>query len=96
MTGAARAWWRHHPAQYALEFATPFLQSTMRKRPFLVLGAAAGVGAMLVFARPWRVVSATTVLVGLVKSSQLSGVVLSALSGAQGWYDEQTGRMTRR
>ena len=56
----------------------------------------AGIGAMLVFARPWRVVSATTVLVGLVKSSQLSGVVLSALSGAQGWYDEQTGRMTRR
>ena len=48
MSGAARAWWRHHPAQLALEMATPTLQSTLRKRPFLVLGVSAGVGALLV------------------------------------------------
>lgn len=96
MTGAARAWWGHHPAQYALEFAMPFLQSTIRKRPFLVLGASAGLGALLVVARPWRVVSATTLLVGLVKSTQLSGVMMSALAGAQSWFGEQTGRMSNR
>ena len=96
MTGAARAWWRNHPAQYVLEFATPFLQSTMRKRPFLVLGCSAGLGALLVVARPWRVVSATTLLAGLVKSSQLSGIMMSSLSGAQSWFAEQTGRMSNR
>lgn len=92
MTGAARAWWRHHPAQFALELATPVLQSTMRKRPFLVLGAAAGIGVLLVVTRPWRVISVGTLLLAIVKSSQLSGVVMSALAGAQGWHEEQEGR----
>jgi hypothetical protein len=88
MRGAARAWWRHHPAQFALEMATPVLQSEMRKRPFLVLGAAAGIGALLVVTRPWRVISVGTLLVAIVKSSQLSGVVMSAVAGAQGWHED--------
>lgn len=92
MSAAARTWWRHHPAQMALEMATPTLQSTLRKRPFLVLGISAGVGAMLVVTRPWRLISLTTLVVAIVKSSQLSGVVMSALSDAQGWQAQQEGR----
>ena len=92
MSSAARAWWNHHPAQMAVELATPALQSYMRKRPFQVLALSAGVGALLVVTRPWRLISVTTLVVAIVKSSQLSGVVMSALSDAQGWHEQQRGR----
>ena len=92
MSSAARAWWNHHPAQMAVELATPALQSYMRKRPFQVLALSAGVGALLVVTRPWRLISVTTLVVAVVKSSQLSGVVMSALSDAQGWHEQQRGR----
>jgi hypothetical protein len=52
-----------------------------------VLGASALVGAALVVTRPWRVISVTTLLIAIVKSSQLTGVVMSALSDAQDWAD---------
>ena len=52
----------------------------------------AGVGALLVVTRPWRLVSLTTLVVAVVKSSQLSGVVMSALADAQGWHEQQQGR----
>jgi hypothetical protein len=92
LSGAARAWWRHHPAQMALEMASPALQSYMRRKPFQVLAISAGVGALLVVTRPWRLISLTTLVVAIVKSSQLSGVVMSALSDAQGWHAQQQGR----
>ncbi|MDB5941118.1 MAG: hypothetical protein JWQ13_684 [Ramlibacter sp.] len=92
LSGAARSWWRHHPAQMALEMASPALQSYMRRKPFQVLAISAGVGALLVVTRPWRLISLTTLVVAIVKSSQLSGVVMSALSDAQGWHAQQQGR----
>ena len=92
MSSAARAWWSHHPAQLALEMATPSLQSYMRRRPFQVLALSAGVGVLLVVTRPWRLISVTTLVVAIVKSSQLSGVVMSAVADAQGWQRQQQGR----
>ena len=92
MSSAARAWWSHHPAQMAVELATPALRSYLRKRPFQVLALSAGVGALLVVTRPWRLISVTTLVVAIVKSSQLSGVVMSALSDAKGWHEQQRGR----
>ena len=92
ISSAAQAWWRHHPAQMAVEMATPALQSYMRRRPFQVLAVSAGVGALLVVTRPWRLISLTTLVVAVVKSSQLSGVVMSALANAQGWNEQQRGR----
>ncbi len=92
VASAARVWWRHHPAQLAVEMATPALRSYMRKRPFQVLALSAGVGALLVVTRPWRLVSLTTLVVAIVKSSQLSGVVMSVLSDTRGWQSQQQGR----
>jgi hypothetical protein len=92
VSGAARTWWRHHPAQMAVEMATPALRSYMRRRPFQVLALSAGVGALIVVTRPWRLISLTTLVVAVVKSSQLSGVVMSALSDAQGWQEQRRGR----
>ncbi|GAC1602465.1 MAG: hypothetical protein NVS3B2_06130 [Ramlibacter sp.] len=92
MASTARAWWEHHPAQMALEMASPVLSKAMRKRPFQILAVSAGIGALLVVTRPWRLVSLTTLVVAIVKSSQLSGVVMSALTDAQGWHAAQRGR----
>ncbi len=85
MSGAARAWWSHHPAHLIVEMATPSMQAYMRKRPFLVLGVAAGLGATLVLTRAWRLISLGTVVVALLKTSQFSGAVMSALSQVQDW-----------
>jgi hypothetical protein len=56
-----------------------------------VLGIAAGVGAALMLARPWRLISLTTVLIAVVKSSQLSGALMSALSAAGGSNERRPG-----
>ena len=77
---AAKTWWNHHPAQLAMELATPALQSYARRKPFQLLGISAAFGAALVLARPWRLVSLTSVLIAVVKSSQLTSVVMAALT----------------
>lgn len=75
-------WWRHHPAHMGLELATPLLETYARRKPLQLLGIAAVAGAVIVVARPWRLISATGLLVAVLKSSQLSGLVMSALSAA--------------
>lgn len=79
---AASAWWRHHPAHLGLELATPALSAYAGKKPLQYLGIAAAVGALVVIVRPWRLISVTGLLVAIAKSSQLSSVLLSALSAA--------------
>lgn len=82
VTHAGRIWWRHHPAHMALELATPSLSSYARRRPAVFIGAAMAIGAAAVLARPWKVISLTGLLVALAKSSQLSSLVMSAMSAA--------------
>lgn len=76
------AWWRDHPAHAGLELATPVLSSFAARSPVAYLGISALVGAACVIARPWRLISVTGLLVALLKSSQLSGLVLSAMSAS--------------
>jgi hypothetical protein len=45
-----------------------------------------------VIARPWRLISATGLLMALVKSSQLSGLIMSAMSAADDPGDRQPRR----
>lgn len=85
-------WWRHHPAHMVVELATPTLSQYARQKPLQFLGIAAAVGAALVLIRPWKLMSATGLLVALLKSSQLSSLVMSALTAA----DYQKGAARRR
>ena len=78
---AAQSYWRHHPARVGLQVATPLLSQFARKNPAAYLGIAAAAGAVVMIARPWRLVSVTGVLVALAKSPQIAGVVMSAMSG---------------
>lgn len=79
---AASAWWRHHPAHLGLELATPALSSYASRKPIQFLGIAAAVGAVVMIARPWRLISVTGLVVAVLKSSQLSSVIMSAMSAA--------------
>ena len=79
---AAGVWWRHHPAHMAVELAGPLVAAYAHRKPVQFVGMAALAGAALTFARPWRLISITTLVVAVLKSSQLSSLVLAALSAA--------------
>ena len=79
---AAGTWWRHHPAHMVVELATPAVSNYARRKPFPYLGMAAAAGALFVLARPWKLISLTGILIALLKSSQVSSLVMSALSAA--------------
>jgi len=66
------------------------------RKPAQFLGIAAAVGAVVMIAKPWRLISLTGVIVALVKSSQLSNVVMSAMSAADFHRDRPPMDRTRR
>jgi hypothetical protein len=82
LSHAVRTWWRYHPAHMAVELATPMMRSYARRKPVQLLAISVGLGAALTFARPWRLISVTTLLVALLKSSQLSHLFMAAMSAA--------------
>lgn len=77
---AVRIWWRHHPAQIAIDVARPVLSNYARENPLQLLGIAAGAGAAVVLVRPWRLVSMTGLLFATIKSTEFTGLLLSLLS----------------
>ena len=79
---AASTWWRYHPAHMGLELATPALSAFAERKPMQYLGVAAAIGAVVIIARPWRLISVGGLLMAVARSSQLSSVLLSALSAA--------------
>lgn len=74
-----RAWWRSQPAHLALELGQPVFEKYARAHPLKVLALAAGAGAVLALARPWRLISVTGVLVAALKSAQLSSLASDVL-----------------
>jgi hypothetical protein len=89
---AAGGWWRYHPAHMAVDLASPLMRSYARRKPWQLLGIAAAAGVALTLARPWRLISLTTLAVALLKSSQLSSLVMAAMSAADYRKDEDRPR----
>lgn len=79
---AVRTWWRYHPAHMAVDLATPLMRGYARRKPGQLLLISLGLGAALTFARPWKLISIGTLLVALLKSSQLSSLFMAAMSAA--------------
>lgn len=77
---AVRSWWYHHPASVAVELVRPLLGDYASAHPFKLLALSAGVGAAAVLVRPWRMVSVGSLALAGLKSSGLSGIVLSLLT----------------
>lgn len=86
---AAGVWWRHHPAHMAVELAGPLVAAYAHRKPLQFVGMAALAGAALTFARPWRLISLTTLLVALVKASNLPSILMAALSASDFARDHQ-------
>jgi hypothetical protein len=82
MKHAVKTWWRYHPAHMAVDIASPMLQAYAQRKPMHLLAISAGAGAVLMFARPWKIISLTTIAVAVLKSSQLSGLLMAAMSAA--------------
>lgn len=77
---AVSSWWYHHPASVAVELVRPILGDYASAHPFKLLALSAGVGAAAVLVRPWRMVSVGSLALAGLKSSGLSGIVLSLLT----------------
>ncbi|MGZ5182460.1 MAG: hypothetical protein ACXWC6_02805 [Ramlibacter sp.] len=81
-------WWRYHPAHVAVDIARPALASYARRKPAQYLGIAAAAGAVVFLLRPWKLISVTGVLLAVVKSPQVTGLVMSALSSGHNPADD--------
>lgn len=87
---ALDTWWRHHPAHMAVEIASPLMRNYARRKPVQLLGISLAAGAVLTLARPWRLISLTTLAIALLKSSHLPGLLMAAMSAAD--YPKDEGR----
>jgi len=77
---SVRAWWEFHPVRVVGVVAQPVLAEYARQRPLKLVGIAAGVGALVIVTRPWRLVSLGGLAVAALKSSQVSNFALTFLS----------------
>lgn len=77
---AIGAWWHHHPVSVAFSLARPVIGKYAEDKPLQLLGIAAAAGAAAVVLKPWRLVSLGSILVATLKSSEISGALLSMLS----------------
>ncbi len=76
----AKAWWRSHPAHLAVEVGEPLLGKYAATNPLKLLAISAGLGAAVVLAKPWRLISVTGLLIAAMRSTQVSGLMASLLS----------------
>lgn len=79
---AMGTWWRHHPAHMAVELVSPMMRGYARRKPVQLLAISVGLGAALTLARPWKLISVTTLLIALLKSSHLPGLLMAAMSAS--------------
>lgn len=77
-----RAWWQRHPVSTACSLAEPLIGKYAAEHPFKLLAFSAAAGAATAVLRPWRLVSIGSLLVAALKSSELSGALLSMLSSS--------------
>jgi hypothetical protein len=77
-------WWRRHPAHLAVEMVQPVLGQYARAHPLTLLGVAATLGAVVVLARPWRLIPVAGLLMAALKSKAFTQFIASALMPEQG------------
>ena len=85
----ASRWWRSHPASLAVVVVQPMVENYARANPFKLIGMAAVAGAIVVTAKPWRLVSVTGVLIAAMRSTQMSSLIASVLSSPRDYPSEE-------
>ena len=76
----ASTWWQSHPAHLALDVVHPMIEKYAQANPLKLIGVAATVGAVVVIAKPWRLISVTGLVVAAFRSTQMSSLIASVLS----------------
>jgi hypothetical protein len=89
---AVRTWWRYHPAHMAVDLASPFMRDYARHRPLQLVGISFVAGAGLMFLRPWRLLSVGGIALAVLKSSQLSHLLMAAMSATDMRHDRRRKR----
>jgi len=84
-------WWRRHPVSSVVQLSTPLLESYAARHPGRLLAYSAGTGALLVILRPWRLLSAATVLALVFRTSDVAGLVGDLVARSRGgpWDDDE-------
>ena len=82
MKHALGTWWRYHPAHVAVDLVSPLMRGYARRKPVQLLGISLAAGAVLMFARPWKLISVGTIIVALLKSGQISHLITAAMSAS--------------
>jgi hypothetical protein len=77
---AACHYWEGHPARLLLALASPVISRWGQRHPLAFVAGAAGAGALLVLARPWKLISVSSVLLAALKSPHLSSLAMSILT----------------
>jgi hypothetical protein len=77
---SASGWWRSQPASLAVDVVQPMVENYARANPLKLIGLAAGAGALVIIAKPWRLISVTGVLLAALRSTQMSELIASFLA----------------
>ena len=80
LRAAGRRYWERHPARLATRLLAPALAFWGRRHPLAFIALALVPGALLILARPWRLVSVTGLALAALKSPHLASLLMSALA----------------
>lgn len=80
LRAAGRDYWSNHPVRMVIQLAIPAVSAYAQTHPARLLALSAVAGALMVLARPWRLLSVTGLVLAALRSPQLSSMVLSALT----------------
>lgn len=88
------SWWHDHPARAGASLLKSATEEYARKKPLQVVTIAAVTGAAVVLLKPWRLVSATALMLSLFRSSNFTGMATSVLeTAAQSMQSSQKERL---
>jgi hypothetical protein len=76
----------------AVDLASPFMRDYARHRPLQLVGISFVAGAGLMFLRPWRLLSVGGIALAVLKSSQLSHLLMAAMSATDMRHDRRRKR----
>ena len=85
------SWWRDHPMRAGVVLCRSAVEDIARRKPLQVAAVAAVAGAAVVLLKPWRLLSASTVMLTLLRSSNFTGAAASMIETvAQSMQKERT------
>ncbi|MDM0117260.1 hypothetical protein QTI66_34640 [Variovorax sp. J22R133] len=75
-------WWHRSPMGSAAELGLPLLEKFARKSPGKLVAWSAGTGALLVVLKPWKLLSAATLVTLVYKGADIPRIFTDFVQGA--------------